>query len=143
MREEALKACAQQEVKQVRIIGAQNEVCDMALKANAELEQINARLGSVSVHYDLLAKRSEELKDEGEIQVQICTHLEQLCAAEAYDAAIRYANAVDGDGRYRFISMVNQSGYYDGSVYDMDDEYMVDELLKVIEEFEKEEEIPF
>ena len=143
MKDEALSACTKQEVKSVKLIGAQNEVCDMAIKANAELEQINARLGSVAAHYEVLAARSDELKDEGLIQEQICNQMRRLCAAGAYDAAIRYSEAVDGEDRYQFISLINRKALFRGPLSDLEDDEIIDELLACIEEFEQEGSIPF
>lgn len=114
-----------------KIIGAQNELAEMAIKANAELEQVNARLAGISHHYEQLAKRAEELKDEGEIQVQITDHIQSLISEEYYSLAFEYADIVNGDGRYKLISILNKKSWdqHDGAC-------VVDEIRAAIEQYE-------
>jgi trans-aconitate methyltransferase len=97
--------------KAEQLLGAQNEVANMAIKANAELEQINARLAGLSHHYEQLAKRAEDLKDEGQIQIQIAEDLEELINAECEPIALKYAEIVNSDGRYELVGVLNEKAW--------------------------------
>lgn len=97
--------------KSQKLIGAQNEVADMAIKANAELDQVNARLAGLSHHYEQLAKRAEQLADEHEVQAQIVKDLQELYAGGDDLTVGKYAEIVNGEGRYDFVSLLNEKAW--------------------------------
>lgn len=110
-RSEAWAACRGQKEKSVKLMGAQNEVCDMAIKANVELEEVGARFAKLSHHYESLRKRSEDLEEEKIIQGQIVSDLQELCLDEKFELALKYAQIVDGEGRNHLISCLNEKAW--------------------------------
>jgi trans-aconitate methyltransferase len=139
MKDEAWKSVREAEEKSLKIMGAQNEVCDLAIRANAELEQVNSRLASLAHHYEQLSKRSDELKDEGLIQVQIVQDLRELCLAEEWHRAIQFSNIVESAGRYELIGILNQKAW-DEDGHDWD---RVSDIKAALDQYEKEFAIPF
>lgn len=137
MKDEAWKACKEQTEKSLRLMGAQNEVCEMAIKANAELEQVNARLAALSHHYEALGKRSDDLKDEGLIQVQIVEDMRELCLNDAFELALKYAEIVDGKRRYDLISRLNAKSWEERP------HNRVDDIRAAVKEHEMHDGIPF
>ena len=139
MKEKAWAACKEQTEKSVKLMGAQNEVCDMAIKANAELEQVNARLAALSHHYEILAKRSDDLKDEGMIQLQIVEDMRELCLNDEFELALKYAQIVDGEGRYDFLTRLNEKAWDEHS----HNWHRTEDICAALDSHEIDEGIPF
>lgn len=108
---EKKKLLGAETIKLYKVLGAQNEVAEMAIKANAELEQVNARLSGLSSHYEQLAKRAEKLKDEHDVQARIVEDLQAIFDNADYVTAAKYAEIVNSDGRYELIGILNEKAW--------------------------------